>query len=149
MRRSTVVYATGVLAVAGLMTASQPAASSSINHWMLATGRAGHTVTATIKAPDITLGTTSQMLIVGVPGSTGEIADPAALPATAVMRSGNQLDSTPGFGETTLSVTFAPPHKGVYPVFRMSSDAPMCHSARMDDMPNSTALDQVGVVDVT
>jgi hypothetical protein len=147
MRKLTVLYATGVLAAAGLMTGSQSTATtSSTDHWMLATGRPGHSIMATIKAPDITLGTSSQMLLVGLPGSTAEIDN---LPATAVMRPANQIDSTPSMGDTTLSVTFTPTGKGDYRVFLMAADAPMCHSQRMDQMPTSMSLDQVGIVRVS
>src|SRR6266496_1148632 len=149
MRRLTVGYATGVLVAAGLMAGSQSiAATSSADHWMLATARSGHPVTATIKAPEISMGTMSQMLIVGVPGSTAEVDD-QVLPATSVMRPVNEVDSTPGFEAKTLSVTFSPPGKGDYRVFLMASDAPMCHSQRMDEMPGTTTVDQVGIVRVS
>jgi hypothetical protein len=150
MSKISVVCAAGILAAAGLMGGSQStAASSATNSWVLGAGRHGHAMTVTYLRPEYTVGTTSQVLLVGVPGSTDDV-DTADLPATAVLRQANEVPSTLTSDLKTLGALFTPPRSGDYPVFLMTSVAPMCGSGHMmEDSIEALALSQVGMVRVS
>ena len=150
MSKISVVCAAGILAAAGLMGGSQSiAASSATNSWVLGVGRHGHAMTVTYLRPEYTVGTTSQVLLVGVPGSTDDV-DTADLPATAVLRQANEVPSTLTSDLKTLGALFTPPRSGDYPVFLMTSVAPMCGSGHMmEDSIEALALSQVGMVRVS
>jgi hypothetical protein len=150
MSKISVVCAAGILAAAGLMGGSQStAASSATNSWVLGAGRHGHAMTVTYLRPEYTVGTTSQVLLVGVPGSTDDV-DTADLPATAVLRQANEVPSTLTSDLKTLGALFTPPRSGDYPVFLMTSVAPMCGSGHMmEDSTEALALSQVGMVRVS
>jgi hypothetical protein len=151
MSKISVVCAAGILAAAGLMGGSQSiaASSSATNRWVLGAGRHGHAMTITYLRPEFTAGTTSQALLVGVPGSTDDV-DTADLPATAVLRPANEVSSTSTADLTTLGARFTPPRSGDYPVFLMTSVEPMCGSAKMmESATEALALSQVGMVRVS
>ena len=149
MSKIGAVCAAGILAAAGLMGGSQSIeASSATNGWVLGAGRHGHAMTVTYLRPEFTVGTTSQRLLVGVPGSTDDV-DSADLPATAVLREANEVPSTSTADMTRLGAWFTPPRAGDYPVFLMTSVAPMCGSAKMmESVKEAFALSQVGTVRV-
>ncbi len=151
MPRFAAVYAVGILAIAGFMTGSQAtAASGPADQQMLGTGRHGHTVQATVRFSGASEGATSQMLLVGVPGSTDEIDDPQYLPRSAVLLPANQVPSQLTIGTSSLVATFSPAHAGSYPIFLMSADDPMCHSAKMmADAALTFSLNKVGSVQVS
>jgi len=150
MSKISVVCAAGILAAGGLMGGSQSiaASSSASNSWVLGAGRHGHAMTIAYLRPDFTVGSTGQRLLVGVPGSTDD-PDSADLPATAVLRPANEVPSMATADVTTLGARFTPPRSGDYPVFLMTSVAPMCGSAKMmESVKEAFALSQVGTVRV-
>ncbi|HYU03570.1 MAG TPA: hypothetical protein VEL02_06980 [Jatrophihabitantaceae bacterium] len=151
MSKISVVCAAAILAAAGLMGGSQSiaASSSATNSWVLGAGRHGQAIAITYVRPDFTMGMTGQMLLVGVPGSTDDV-NSADLPATAVLRQGNEVPSTPSATTSMLGARFTPPRSGEYPVFLMTSVEPMCGSAKMMESASAAfAMSQVGVVRIS
>ncbi len=150
MPRLAALYALGILAIAGFMTGSQAtAASGPADQQMLGTGRHGHTVQAMVRFPGASEGAISQMLLVGVPGSTDEIDDPQYLPRSAVLLPANQVPSRLTIGANSLVATFSPAHAGKYPVFLIAAEDPMCHSAKMMADAALFSLSKVGSVRVS
>lgn len=114
----------------------------------LATGQHDQPVSATVDLGAAPEGPTSHQLVVGRPGTTDEIDDPAYLPATAVMRETNQLDATQSAGPTSLTVRFTPDKPGRYPLFLFASAEMGCASGNMADETVGFTITPVGSVDV-
>ncbi len=94
-------------------------------------------------------------LIVGAPGSSGEVGDVAHLPATAALRPERQLATTTVRGliptGQRLSVGFTPARKGDYPVFFAATYAtsPNCTGLPGPGAPTSTVVQPVGFLQAT
>jgi hypothetical protein len=150
----------GVLAASVLVLSVQPAQSAPALHVsaaeatngqlapstvVLAIGRPNRLVTTQLHIDGWTPGPTSFLVVIGRPGATDDVAQGADLPATAVLRQGNQLlaDTI-----TTNSVTarFSPPAAGRYPVFLQLSGALVYCDTAMPGIPLSVT--QLGVIDV-
>jgi hypothetical protein len=147
MRGVRVLYVCGVLVAVAAVAGSQATATSG-SAGSLAVGRVGRPITVTVEMPGGVGGVTSQMLVVGRPGSTPEVGPhQEQLPATSVDRVANQLDATTSFTYTSLSARLSPTAPGTYPVFLFSSRELGCGSANMDDPPDLT-ITRVGQVQV-
>lgn len=154
MRALGIVYSVGIVLSAAAFGGSQAGADQAgANthpgpHSLLATGRAGHPVSVTVVVPGGVGGVVTQMLVVGRPGTTPEVGpDESSLPATAVERAANQLDTTTSFTETSLSARLTPPQPGTYPVFAFASRELGCGSSNMAE-PMDLTITRMGVIDV-
>lgn len=144
-----------VVAVCGVLAGSQAGAGAvsgtstvGTSGTVLATGRPGHPISATVDLGAVPEGPTSHELVVGRPGSTDEIDDTAYLPATAVLRETNQLDAAQSAGPTSLTVRFTPDRPGRFPLFLFASAEMGCASGNMADETVGFTITPVGSVDV-
>jgi hypothetical protein len=140
------------VAVAALLTGSQASASAlSVTiggQPVLAHGSSLHAVNVTLRFDGPPQGPTSNLVVIGRPGSTDEVDDIAHLPATAVMRSANQLTSSDTAGTNSMTARFNADRPGTYPVFLFSSGELGCASSTMVDETVGFDITQVGVVDI-
>jgi len=148
MRKLAAAYSIGILATAAVMTGSQATAGSGPDR-VLAVGHHGQPVTAMVRFADWSAGPTEPLLVVGVPGSTAELADATHLTRSAVLLAGNQVTSELMVDSSSLGVRFSASHSGVYPVFLFALREPPCHSVMMDTVPAPSTITQVGVVRIT
>lgn len=149
MRGVHIAYTCAGLVAVALLAGSQALATPrQVPAGTLAVARAGHPVTVTVQVPGGVGGVTSQMLVVGRPGSTPEIGvHEDLLPPTSVARTGNQLDSQTSFTYTSLSARVAPLTAGSYPVFVFASRELGCGSSNMAEPPDLT-ITRVGQLQV-
>jgi hypothetical protein len=138
--------------VAALLTGSQASASASRatigGQPVLAHGSGLHAVNVTLRFDSSPQGPTSNLVVIGQPGSTDEVDDNAHLPATAVMRTANQLAARNTTGTNSLTARFTADRPGTYPVFLFSSGDLGCASSTMVDETVAFDITQVGVVDI-
>jgi hypothetical protein len=148
MRGLAVACSTGVLLSAGLFAGSQAVSAGPGQDALMASGRAGHSITVTYVVPGGVGGVTSQMLVVGRPGSTSEV-DPNEnrLPPTSIDRVGNQIDTVTSFTYTSLSARLTPTSPGTYPVFTFAARDLGCGSSNMAE-PMDLTITKVGLIRV-
>jgi hypothetical protein len=136
----------GCAVTAGLLLAGSQAANSATTATaVLASARTGQSVSTTLHFPGAAEGATTQLLVVGVPGSTGDQDG-----ATAVSRAQNQVTSRQVIGTSSLSVNFTPNLPGRYPVFVFAERNLGCGSATMSAAEGGpVTITQVGLVSVS
>jgi hypothetical protein len=143
--RHTALLTGGAVTAGLLLAGSQAANSATTATAVLASARAGHPVSTAVRFPGAAEGATTQLLVVGVPGSSGDEDS-----ATAVNRAQNQVASQQAIGTSSLSVSFTPTRAGRYPVFVFAERNLGCGSATMSAAEGGpVTITQVGVVSVS